>query len=85
MVVGKGDLLGLLARICSCLRNKVFASLAAKTKQNKTTKSLFSSKTAVLWAREVIFNYVKHLVSLMFSKMSELMMVSIDTSMASEG
>lgn len=75
MVVGKGDLLGLLTRICSCLRNEVLASLAAKTKQNNKTKHLYSSKTRVLWAREVIFDSIKHLVSWMPSRMSELMMV----------
>lgn len=35
-VVGKGGLLGLLARMCSCLRNEELASLATQTKQNKT-------------------------------------------------
>lgn len=84
MVVGKGDLLGLLTRICSCLRNEVLASLAAKTKQ-QNKKSVQFKDERVLWAREVIFDYIKHLVSWMPSRMSELMMVSIATVMGNEG
>lgn len=78
---------GVVRKIMQLLKNEVLASWIADTTQNKTKppRSLYSSNTGVLWVREAIFDLIKHLVSWLPSRMSELLMVSIATSMGIQG
>lgn len=74
MVVGEMNvLLGLFARLRSCLRNDVLTSSAEKKKH--PTK-MYSSKTRVFWMRAIIFDHLKDLVLWLLSRRSVLMMVS---------
>lgn len=67
-MVGKGGLLGLLARMCSCLRNEELASLATQTNKQNKIGSLYISKMES-FRREAVFSFIKVLVSWMPSSM----------------
>ena len=80
-IVAKGDLLGLLVRICGCIRNEVVASLGTKTKQDRTKSLYISKRDSFGQEKQFLTIYITYLDSWMPVRISELMLLSLVTSL----